>query len=108
MKPGPKQNLGKGWIERGYRCMMFNGRQVREHRHIWENNYGKIPKGYQIHHINGDKLDNRIENLKLMKTGEHTKLHNNGFKKGNQLYKKRKMTRGNPKRDKNTGRFIHF
>lgn len=37
----------------------------REHRLIWEEAYGPIPKGMQIDHINGVRTDNRLENLRL-------------------------------------------
>ena len=40
-----------------------------------ERNYGEIPVGYHIHHINFNKLDNRIENLQMMTKSAHHKLH---------------------------------
>ncbi|MBO1063326.1 HNH endonuclease [Dolichospermum flos-aquae UHCC 0037] len=45
------------------------------HRDIWEYHNDKIPCGFDVHHINHDKLDNRIENLQIMTCEEHTKHH---------------------------------
>jgi hypothetical protein len=43
-----------------------SNKTVYVHRHVWEQTYGVIPKGMQIHHINGNISDNRIENLDLV------------------------------------------
>lgn len=47
-----------------------------EHRWVWEQAHGPIPRGAMIHHINGIKTDNRIENLQLvMDHAEHSHAH---------------------------------
>jgi len=49
----------------------FSRGTKRMHRVVWEYHNGKIPKGFHIHHINGDSHDNRIDNLQLMMAKEH-------------------------------------
>ncbi len=38
---------------------------------------GPIPDGCEIHHINGNKLDNRPENLAVLRSDEHRLIHDN-------------------------------
>lgn len=46
------------------------------HRLIYEDFYGiKIPENYHIHHIDGDKANNSIDNLELLSKEEHISLH---------------------------------
>lgn len=70
-------NYKGGYIRKdGYRVISVDGEQRLEHRHIWEQHYQKpIPLGYQIHHINYNKLDNRIENLECLSNSEHQQIH---------------------------------
>lgn len=44
---------------------------VLEHIYLWEEANGSLPRGWHIHHINGNKQDNRLENLHAMPSREH-------------------------------------
>jgi hypothetical protein len=49
---------------------------VLEHILVWEKANGcYLPRGDAIHHLNGIKNDNRIENLARMTHGEHASIH---------------------------------
>lgn len=49
----------------GYRVVGFQKRKFYCHRIIWEMLVGTIPDKILVDHINGDKKDNRICNLRL-------------------------------------------
>ena len=52
----------------------FNGQLL--HRLIMAKQLGcGIPSNYSVHHINENPLDNRVENLELLKREEHIRLH---------------------------------
>jgi hypothetical protein len=48
---------------------------ILEHRLVWYEAHGPIPPGMVVHHINGIRHDNRLENLQLLTLGEHSRHH---------------------------------
>ena len=54
---------------------LSDGSREYEHRLIWAAAHGPIPDGYEVHHVNGVRHDNRLENLLLLTVAEHRALH---------------------------------
>ena len=49
---------------------------VKEHRIVMEKHLNRyLTREEHIHHINGDKTDNRIDNLQIVSSSEHNKVH---------------------------------
>ncbi len=67
----------------GYYSVWKDGNRVRVHVLVWEKENGTIPKGYHIHHIDFDKKNNDINNLRLMMASDHHKLHREEERKKN-------------------------
>lgn len=87
----------KTYEENGYLCEYkqdYNKKgNVKQHRLIMENYLGrKLKDNEVVHHINGDKKDNRIENLQVMKRSEHSRYHRNKeISEGKSLFKSKEV-----------------
>ena len=55
----------------------FSRHNKRLHRVVWEHYNGPIPKGYHVHHKDGNRWNNEIGNLELVAGSKHTRDHTN-------------------------------
>lgn len=42
---------------------------------LWESINGPVPEGHQVHHIDGNRSNNDLENLQLVSHLEHQRIH---------------------------------
>jgi len=62
----------------GYCFEKKDGKVIKRATRVWCEHFGKdkVPDGYVIHHINGDRLDDRIQNLQCVEDTIHRRYHN--------------------------------
>jgi hypothetical protein len=59
---------------KGYHRSNESGRF--EHVEVWERHHGRpVPEGYQIHHLDDDKLNNHPSNLLAVTPTDHKRIH---------------------------------
>lgn len=83
VKNGGKNKKDESWWvnSRGYveGRVLIDGviRHVKQHRHLMAIHIGRdISPEEDVHHINGNKADNRIENLEILTRSKHATEHN--------------------------------
>lgn len=96
-KNGKRNSRGYIFILNPEHHRAEKGGYVMEHILVFEKATGiEVPKDCCVHHINGNKQDNRIENLCLMTRKAHTLLHHCGTNRS--LEAKKKMSEQAKKR----------
>lgn len=71
----PSRKTTYRWIRIGIR------KYVAEHRYLMEQHLGrKLNTNEAVHHIDGNGLNNSLDNLQLLTWGDHKRIHINHFK----------------------------
>jgi len=65
------EEAGKNGYKDEYKKIGIRGHYYKTHRLVWIFHYGDIPAELQVDHINGNKFDNRIENLRVVTSQEN-------------------------------------
>ena len=75
--PAKRRPKGDGNITiAGYLLISVGKRRIFEHRYVMEQHLDRrLTRKEDVHHINHNTLDNRIENLQVLSKSEHTKMH---------------------------------
>jgi hypothetical protein len=83
LKKSAERRRGNG--KEPYIRIRVNGRRVPLHRYIFETHFRPLSPDEIVHHKNGNKRDNRPENLEAMSRAEHLAEH--GYFRNNRFYK---------------------
>lgn len=67
----PKDTMQGSLTNKGYWRVQHQKKTIYQHRIVWELWFGPIPEGKVIDHIDRDKSNNKIENLRLVTNQEN-------------------------------------
>ena len=77
--------------ENGYFRRSANAGEKILHRVVWIYYHGAIPDKFDVHHVDGNRANNQIENLRLLSRREHHRLHNRNASPELMEYRKKHM-----------------
>jgi hypothetical protein len=63
------------YVSENYYHGKVRGKNKWLHRYVWETERGEIPNTHHIHHIDGNKENNLIDNLALVEKAKHLSDH---------------------------------
>lgn len=94
----PLQSKKKVTMHGKYACVSIGNKKIHIHRLLgmYIINNKSIDSKMHFHHINGDKLDNRIENIAMIDGSLHLSSHNKNKKTSD--YCRRRIIESNHKR----------
>ena len=73
---GIRFTVGKNGYYSSRTVKLAKGQTQRSlHRYVWEFHNGPIPPGHHVHHIDGDRTNNQIENLEILRKNIHLSGH---------------------------------
>ncbi len=77
----PQLSIKHIFVHGKYPAVSAHGEKIHIHRLLmmyWLNS--KIPREYSVHHMNGNRMDARKENLVVILNSAHNRAHNSGRK----------------------------
>lgn len=62
----PLEKNNSGWNHNGYVRLVIDGKEIPEHRYVMQKHLSReLLPSENVHHKNGNRSDNRIENLEI-------------------------------------------
>ena len=74
----PRLGTGQGWVlhSTGYMTSCISGKPRYQHRYVMEKHLKRqLRSDEHVHHKDGDKTNNALNNLEVLDCSEHQRLH---------------------------------